>query len=88
IDHIVIKTPYEELQNLPAWLTDNFVLTPGGRHAYRLTKNKMIIFADGNYLELIAFIDEVPSIKGDHWWRDHGYSIVYWAFITPNHDDL
>lgn len=85
IDHIVIKIPYKDLQNPPAWLTNNFNLAPGGRHAHGLTENKLILFADGSYLELIAFVDEDPSIKGDHWWRDHDYGFVDWALTTPKH---
>lgn len=90
IDHIVIKIPYKDLQNPPAWLTNNFTLAPGGRHAHGLTENKLILFEDGSYLELIAFVDEDPSIKGDHWWRDHDYGFVDWALTTPKqqHQDL
>lgn len=61
---------------------------PGGRHAHGKTENKLILFADGSYLELIAFVDEDSSAKNDHWWRDHDCGFVDWALTTPKHEDL
>jgi catechol 2,3-dioxygenase-like lactoylglutathione lyase family enzyme len=65
IDHIVIL-----VRDLPAAMDDyttlGFTVTPGGIHAGGATHNALVTFADGSYLELIAFRHEAP----DHiWWR-------------------
>ena len=48
---------YEEL---------GFVVTPGGEHADGLTRNALIPFSDGTYLELVAFTD--PKDTRDNIW--------------------
>lgn len=65
IDHIVIlvddlavaSSDYEGL---------GFSVTPGGEHADGATHNSLVGFADGSYLELIAFKAAAP---GHRWWR-------------------
>jgi hypothetical protein len=42
------------------------VVTPGGEHADGKTHNALVAFADGTYLELIAFKAEAPQHV---WWR-------------------
>ena len=42
-------------------------MTPGGEHADGLTRNALIPFKDGSYLELIAFVD--PENTRDNVWR-------------------
>jgi hypothetical protein len=37
------------------------------RHGDNKTENKLIIFADGSYIELIAFIDDDPKLRDGHW---------------------
>lgn len=37
------------------------------RHGDNKTENKLIIFADGSYIELIAFIDDDPGLREGHW---------------------
>ncbi len=48
---------YEEL---------GFRVTPGGEHADGLTRNALVPFADGTYLELVAFVD--PTDERDNVW--------------------
>ncbi len=65
IDHMVIL-----VRDLSAAIDDytalGFTVTPGGVHADGATHNALVAFADGSYLELIAFRREAP----DHiWWR-------------------
>lgn len=91
LDHIVILVPHATLQNMPPWLTTAFTLAPGGRHADGVTENKLILFQDGVYLELIAFI---PGQEGDtgrqaHRWgaRRTGH-MIDWANTLPREDDL
>ncbi|KAL9622508.1 MAG: hypothetical protein Q9160_003184 [Pyrenula sp. 1 TL-2023] len=54
-----------------------------------MTANKLIIFADGSYIELIAFIDDDPTKQDGHWWNpaEKGYGIVDYAFTLPNSND-
>ena len=87
LDHIIILLPLEQLHNLPTWLSDNFTITPGGRHADGLTENVLILLQDGVYLELIAFSDTTtPEQRADHWWGRKPYGIVDYAFTLPPGD--
>lgn len=80
LDHIVILVPHHTLQNLPSWLTDAFTVSPGGRHADNVTENKLVLFRDGVYLELIAFIPGQEAGRRAHRWgrRREGH-IIDWA---------
>ena len=65
LDHLVILARdlgravrgYEEL---------GFAVTPGGEHADGLTRNALIPFRDGSYLELVSFVD--PEDTRDNVW--------------------
>ena len=65
LDHLVILVhdldgatkDYEKL---------GFRVTPGGEHADGLTRNALVPFPDGTYLELVAFVD--PEDGGDNVW--------------------
>lgn len=66
LDHLVLLTldleqatrEYEQL---------GFTVTPGGEHADGLTRNALVSFADGTYLELISFLD--PDASADNVWN-------------------
>jgi len=45
-----------------------FTVTPGGEHADGLTHNALIPFADGSYLELVAFHEPRRGIT-HRWWK-------------------
>jgi hypothetical protein len=68
IDHLVILVEaleaavaeYEEL---------SFRVTPGGEHADGLTRNALIPFADGTYLELVSFVDPADTRDNVWGWR-------------------
>ena len=65
LDHLVILV--EELEEAVAGYEElGFRVTPGGEHADGLTSNALIPFADGTYLELVAFID--PAGERDNVW--------------------
>lgn len=85
LDHIVILVPHSTLLSTPPWLTQNFTLSPGGRHGDSKTENKLVVFRDGSYLELIAFIDDLPEHRAGHFW-DRPYGIVDVAFTFPTSD--
>ncbi|QIW95455.1 hypothetical protein AMS68_000973 [Peltaster fructicola] len=86
IDHIIVLLPYKDIVTPPTWLTDHFIISAGGRHADGLTENKLIIFEDGTYIELIAFIDDDTSRRRGHWW-DKEYSIVDYALTDAGRFD-
>ncbi|KAK0936883.1 hypothetical protein LTR29_011562 [Friedmanniomyces endolithicus] len=82
LDHVILLVPYKHLHAPPPWITSNFTLSPGGVHADAKTGNRLVLFADGTYLELIAFIDDDPSKRKGHWW-DKPFGIVDFALTTP-----
>jgi hypothetical protein len=45
-----------------------FTVTPGGEHADGVTHNALITFADGAYLELVAFRDPARALT-HRWWQ-------------------
>jgi hypothetical protein len=61
IDHFVLLVSSLFFENLPEWLTSNFTILQGGRHTGQASQNKLIIFADGTYLELFNWYDTPPS---------------------------
>ncbi|KAK5105802.1 hypothetical protein LTR62_002144 [Meristemomyces frigidus] len=81
LDHVIILLPYADLKSPPNWITSNFSLSPGGRHSDSKTENRLVIFQDGTYLELIAFINDDPAKRKGHWW-DKPNGIVDFACTT------
>jgi hypothetical protein len=82
LDHIVILLPHKDVVHPPKWLTDYFTITPGGRHAGGQTDNKLIVFQDGSYIELIAFVDDDPKHREGHRWGNKQVGIIDFALIT------
>lgn len=65
IDHVVILV--NDLEKAIAdYTTLGFTVVPGGEHTDGATHNALVAFADGAYLELIAFKREAPEHR---WWR-------------------
>ncbi len=65
IDHVVVVV--ERLEEAIRDYTEvGFTVTPGGTHADGKTHNALIAFADGSYIELLAFLDREHSF--DHPW--------------------
>ena len=83
IDHIVILLPYPQLVSPPSWLTTNFTISPGGVHSDGCTENKLILFQDGTYIELIAFINDDPARKEGHRWGKKQFGLIDFALTTP-----
>lgn len=80
LDHIVIA-----VNDLEATIADytalGFNVQRGGDHPGRPTHNALVVFADGSYLELIAWREPAPQ---ERWWRllqRHGEGIVDYALL-------
>jgi catechol 2,3-dioxygenase-like lactoylglutathione lyase family enzyme len=87
LDHLVIL-----VHNLDRAVADyhtlGFTITPGGTHADGLTHNALIAFADGTYLELIAFVDPTDTRDNVWGWRQFvasGGGLIDYCFAS---DDL
>lgn len=96
LDHVVVLVPAATLSSPPSSLTSRFTLFPGGRHADGLTRNGLVAFADGVYVELIAFDPADPAEDADdfarrrraHWWgRETERRVVDWAYTLAGPDD-
>ncbi|KAF4511555.1 hypothetical protein G6O67_003338 [Ophiocordyceps sinensis] len=90
LDHIVILVTHSTLESLPTKLNDSFAVAPGGPHADGLTANKLILFADGTYIELIAFVDGVdPDRRAQHRWGElPEAAIIDWAYTLRHEVDF
>ena len=85
LDHVIILLPYDYLDNPPDWITKNFTVSPGGQHADGKTENRLVLFKDGTYMELIAFVNDDPEKRRGHWW-DKPYGVIDFALGTSNFD--
>jgi catechol 2,3-dioxygenase-like lactoylglutathione lyase family enzyme len=54
LDHVVVLVP-DLAQAIQRWQEDGFTVIPGGVHADGMTHNALVCFADGSYVELLAF---------------------------------
>lgn len=67
LDHVVLVA-----RDLASAIADHrrrgFTVTPGGEHADGTTHNALITFADGSYLELVAFRDLSRALT-HRWWK-------------------
>lgn len=83
LDHVVIVV--RDLDAVvAAYRAAGFTVAPGGRHPGRNTRNALVVFADGAYLELIAY--DAPS-PDERWWRvleAHGEGLVDFALLPQD----
>jgi Glyoxalase-like domain len=67
LDHVVLV-----VRDLTSAMADHrrrgFTVTPGGQHADGVTHNALITFADGTYLEIVAFRDLARALT-HRWWK-------------------
>ncbi len=86
IDHIVIL-----VHDLDAAVRDytalGFTVVPGGEHADGRSRNALVAFADGAYLELIAFKDNL--VPEDHLFSrpNNPEGLVTYALLPTNIED-
>lgn len=71
-----------------AFRAAGFTVTPGGRHDALPTENALVAFADGSYLELLAFRDpsardELRALRASQRWEAHrhGASAIARRFL-------
>ncbi|KAK8054850.1 hypothetical protein PG993_000077 [Apiospora rasikravindrae] len=82
LDHLVILVPHAFLASPPSWFAGAFTLYPGGKHADGVTENVLVFFADGSYLELIAFVDDDVGREGrdgHRWGQQKEGTVIDWA---------
>jgi hypothetical protein len=88
-DHVIILLDTPSFQDLPAWLTDNFTVTPGGYHDGSPSRNKLVIFADGSYLEIFNWYDTPPSLDDEtlqtRFWWPKAPGLVDFAITDTTH---
>ncbi len=86
LDHVVLVALDLE-KAVAEWRSRGFTVTPGGEHAGGLTHNALVGFADGSYVELIAFHD-VAAARGKHQWQPVAERGGGWADFALLSDDL
>ena len=83
LDHIVIA-----VQDLEAAVADyralGFQVAIGGRHPGRTSHNALVVFADGAYLEIIAWTAPAPEERWYRTLRDHGEGLVDFALLPQS----
>lgn len=83
LDHIVIAVHRLE-EAIADYRALGFNVLPGGDHPGRNTHNALVVFADGSYLELIAWKSPSPQ---ERWWQllqRHGEGIVDYALLPAD----
>lgn len=87
LDHIVVLVSYQTLNELPERLQGTLNVADGGGSSAGVTVNKLVIFPDGCYLELVAFSPDadVEKRKCHRWGHLAEGAIVDWAYTL--HDD-
>ncbi|KIX02048.1 uncharacterized protein Z518_07987 [Rhinocladiella mackenziei CBS 650.93] len=79
-DHVILLLDTPDFENPPTWLSENFNIIEGGTHAGGSSRNKLIIFADGTYIELLNWITE-PKEFFD--WAPKSPGLIDFALTTP-----
>lgn len=82
LDHLVILTD-DLAETVTAYEQAGFQVAPGGRHADGATENRLVAFADGTYLELLAFLRDAPQ----HRWSVHragGPGLIDFALLPQD----
>jgi hypothetical protein len=87
LDHIVLLISTPDFENPPPWLSENFTITEGGTHTGQSSRNKLIFFKDGTYLELLNWFDDPPDADDEKqpmgvWGRKHP-GLIDFALTSP-----
>lgn len=87
IDHVVIAV--EDLDEAMRSFSDlGFNVIEGGEHSFRKSRNLLITFQDGSYIEIIAFLEDGP--RDDPWWQllQQGEGWVDWCLYAESIDPI
>ncbi|KPI38611.1 uncharacterized protein AB675_4295 [Cyphellophora attinorum] len=79
-DHIVLLLSNDELDNLPSFISSNFKTIEGGTHAGGSSRNRLIIFSDGTYIELFTWINKDRPMHNS--WLDKPSGLIDFALTT------
>lgn len=83
IDHVVVAV--SDLDRATAdYRQAGFTVVEGGRHPGRPTRNALVVFEDGAYIELITYESAAPQ---ERWWRAlsaHGEGLVDFALLPQD----
>lgn len=83
LDHVVIH-----VKNLDAAIADyaalGFNVQPGGTHADGATHNALVVFADGSYIELIAFLKPDSPHRWGGWARRGYEGLIDFALLPSS----
>ena len=80
LDHVVVAVRDLE-RAVGGCEAAGFTVVPGGRHPGRNTRNALVVFEDGAYIELITYSAPSPD---ERWWREleaHGDGLVDFALL-------
>ncbi|WP_049871244.1 VOC family protein [Ramlibacter tataouinensis] len=83
LDHVVIVVAQLDAA-VAAYRAAGFTVVPGGSHPGRSTRNALVVFEDGAYLELITY--DAPSPQ-ERWWQvlsHHGTGLVDFALLPQD----
>lgn len=83
LDHVVILVTDLE-QTLADYTALGFNVQRGGTHADGFTHNALVGFADGSYLELIAFLKPKPDHRWGAWAARGHEGFVDFALLPPS----
>jgi hypothetical protein len=88
-DHVVLLVDDQFYENLPLWVTENFTVTPGGYHEGQPSRNKLVIFADGTYLEFFNWYNTPPSLDDENlpmrFWGPKSPGLIDFAVTDTTH---
>jgi hypothetical protein len=86
LDHVVLVT-LDLNEAVREHRGRGFLVQPGGEHAGGLSHNALVGFADGSYLELLAFHD-LAKARGKHTWAPVAERGGGWADFALLSDDV
>jgi catechol 2,3-dioxygenase-like lactoylglutathione lyase family enzyme len=83
LDHVVIAV-HDLERAVEDYRALGFTVRIGGRHPGRTSHNALIVFADGAYLELIAWPEPGPAERWYNALQEHGEGFIDFALIPAD----
>ena len=83
LDHVVIAV-HDLARAIEDYRALGFTVQIGGRHPGRTSHNALIVFADGAYLELIAWPEPGPAERWYNALQEHGEGFMDFALIPAD----